>query len=216
MKILTRILKNSCQGPWGSSKILKDPQLSCQDLWGSSKIFKDNLQILPRSLRILCGSYQDLWGSLMFLPKIFKGPLWILPRSLRIFKDPGKEIEDPQGSLRILCSFLPRSWGSSIFLPRSLRIFKDLHRSFAYLTKISEDLQGSSIFFGQDPWGSSIFLPRSLRIVRILCWSDAKILRILNFPAKIFEDHQRPLRILCGSCKDLWGSSVDLEWTFVT
>ena len=169
MKILTRILKNSCQDPWGSSKILKDPQFSCQDLWGSSKIFKDNLQILPRSLRILCGSYQDLWGSLMFLPKIFKGPLWILPRSLRIFKDPGKEIEDPQGSLRILC------W----FLPRSLRIFKDLHWSFAYLTKISEDLQGSSIFFGQDPWGSS---------------------KILKSSCQEREDPQ-------FSWQDLWGSS---------
>ena len=176
MKNLTRILKNSCQDPWGSSKILKDPQFSCQDLWGSSKIFKDNLQILPRSLRILCGSYQDLWGSLMFLPKIFKGPLWILPRSLRIFKDPGKEIEDPQGSLRILC------W----FLPRSLRIFKDLHRSFAYLTKISEDLQGSSIFLAKILED----LQRSLSHL-------AKNVRILNFLGKIFEDRQDPLLIRC-------------------
>ena len=84
-------------------------------------------------------------------------------------------------------------------MPRSLRIFKDLHWSFANLTKIFEDLQGSSNF-----------LPRSLRIFKDLWWpftdltqifedlqgsfADlAKILRILNFLAKIFEDLQRSL-----------------------
>ena len=128
------------------------------------------------------------WGSLKIFIKIFedpyedlnKDPQKFLPRSLRILKDP---------------------WGSSIFLPRSLRIFKDLWRSFADLTKI---------------------LPRSLRIFKVLRWPFAdlikmfedlqgsftdltKVLRILNFLAKIFEDHQRSLKILCGSCEDLWG-----------
>ena len=99
--------------------------------------------------------------------------------------------------------------GSYIFLPRSLRIFKDLHWSFANLTKIFEDLQGSSNF-----------LPRSSRIFKDLWWpftdltqifedlqgsfADlAKILRILNFLAKIFEDFQRSLTILCRSNKTL-------------
>ena len=68
----------------------------------------------------------------MFLPKIFKGPLWILPRSLRIFKDPGKEIEDPQGSL------------SSRIFEDPLLILAKILRILNFLAKIFEDLQRSS------------------------------------------------------------------------
>ena len=90
------------------------------------------MQILPRSLRILRGSYQDLQGSSMFLPKIFKGPLWILPRSLKIVKDLWrsfadftKVFKDLQRSLMTLCRSYQDLWGSSRILYWSCQDLED-------------------------------------------------------------------------------------------
>ena len=96
------------------------------------------------------------------------------------------------GFLTVLIRILKDPWQS---WEGSVKIFKDLQRSFKMLTRIFKDPWKILMRIFKDPWTSCQETWRSLRIFKDPCWASLlrSSLRSLRRSLKILED---PVRFL--------------------